>query len=61
MNFKRIVYRIASSLYDGGWRAEDAAELQQEYGLTDEELTIITDELEVLECMDGMKLEEEEF
>lgn len=45
--------QIAASLYDGGWRAEDADELQQEYDLTDEELASIIDELE--------DIEEEEF
>lgn len=27
----------AAALYDGGWRAEDKAELVEEYGLTEDE------------------------
>lgn len=31
--------RIADTLYDGGWRSEDADELKAEYGLTKKILT----------------------
>ena len=41
--------QVAASLYDGGWRAEDAEELQQEYKLTDEEMSSILKELERFE------------
>lgn len=53
--------QVAASLYDGGWRAEDGDELQQEYNLTNEELANITNELEDMEHMDSLQLEEEEF
>lgn len=35
--------QIAASLYDGGWRAADMAELIKEYGLTEEETRTICD------------------
>lgn len=35
----------AWSLYDGGWRAEDAEQLKLEYDLTDEELEALVAEL----------------
>lgn len=41
--------QVAASLYDGGWRTEDAEELQQEYALSDDELINILKELEKLE------------
>lgn len=42
--------QVAASLYDGGWRTEDAEELQQEYELSDDELVNILNELEKLEA-----------
>lgn len=41
--------QVAASLYDGGWRTEDAEELQQEYALSDDEMASILKELEKLE------------
>lgn len=41
--------QVAASLYDGGWRAKDAEELQQEYALSDDELVNILKELEKLD------------
>lgn len=41
--------QVAASLYDGGWRTEDAEELQQEYALSDDELVNILKELEKLD------------
>jgi hypothetical protein len=37
---------IAASLYDGGWRASDRAQLIQEYDLTDDEADAICAHLE---------------
>lgn len=39
----------AYNLYDGGWRAEDREQLKEEYGLDDEELDIIVDQLQIIE------------
>lgn len=33
--------QIAASLYDGGWRSADIAEMVEEYGLTEEEARTI--------------------
>lgn len=41
--------QVAASLYDGGQRAEDAEELQQEYALSDDELVNILKKLEKLD------------
>ena len=41
--------QVAASLYDGGWRTEDAEELQQEYAVSDDEMANILKELEKLE------------
>ena len=39
----------AYSLYAGGWRAGDADELKEEYGLTSEETAVICEKLAELE------------
>ena len=37
---------FAASLYDGGWRASDRAQLMEEYSLTDDEADVICAHLE---------------
>jgi hypothetical protein len=39
------VRESALALYDGGWRAEDEAELRAEYNLTDDEAAELAREL----------------
>lgn len=39
----------ATSLYVGGWRAQDREAIQKEYGLTDGETDIIVDKLKEYE------------
>lgn len=41
----------ATSLYDGGWRAEDREQLVQEYNMTAEEAYKICKLLEEMEAM----------
>lgn len=39
----------AYNLYDGGWRSTDRQDLIEEYGLSEEEVDIIIDELKKIE------------
>ena len=39
----------ALALYDGGWRAEDEAELRAEYNLTGDEAAELVRELAIIE------------
>lgn len=40
---------IAESLYDGGWRSSDRAQLKDYYGLSDQETDLIVACLKILE------------
>ena len=42
---------MAAALYDGGWRSSDAAELQKEHDLTDDECKLIVRELKKMETI----------
>ena len=46
----KIVNKIAHELYyDGGWRAEDKDWMMEEYGYTEEEVTLICKKLKDFE------------
>lgn len=48
---------IAAALYEGGWRAEDKVWMMEEYGYTEEEVTLICNRLQKIAELDK---EEEE-
>lgn len=49
---------VAASLYDGGWRAEDRAEMVSEYGLTTEEASQICELLLTWDDVDHWAFED---
>ena len=46
------LYWIAAAVYDGGWRAEDKVLMMEEFGYTEEEITLICKRLQEIAELD---------
>ena len=54
------IHSIAAALYEGGWRAEDKDWMMEEYGYTEEEVTLICKRLQDIAKWDEEEEEEKE-